>query len=124
MRIQTTLFLSAFCFLLAFILTWAAKGYALQSKLLDQPNERSSHTVPTPRAGGVAIVGAFFTALVIMGLGGLALLKTIVRTKKFDPILVCVTVAWVGYQLQSIISINQIGLAIWSGVPGITRSWR
>lgn len=75
MRIQTTLFLSAFCFLLALILTWAAKGYALQSKLLDQPNERSSHTVPTPRAGGVAIVGAFFTALVIMGLGHLLNLR-------------------------------------------------
>jgi hypothetical protein len=35
------------------------------------------------------------------------------RVKKFDPIFVALVTSWVGYQLQSIISINQIGLAIW-----------
>lgn len=58
----------------------------------------------------------FISYLAIMALGGLALFKTIKRTKHFDPILVCITTAWAGYQLQSIISINQIGLAIWGWI--------
>jgi hypothetical protein len=58
----------------------------------------------------------FISYLAIMALGGLALFRIIKRTKKYDPILVCLTTTWVGYQLQSIISINQIGLAIWGWI--------
>lgn len=43
-------------FLLAAAATLAARGYALRRRLLDQPGERRSHTVATPRGGGVAIV--------------------------------------------------------------------
>lgn len=32
------------------------RGYALRRRLLDVPNARSSHSVPTPRGGGAAIV--------------------------------------------------------------------
>ncbi|MCM5572386.1 glycosyltransferase family 4 protein [Burkholderiaceae bacterium FT117] len=42
--------------------TWAMRGYALRRELLDRPNERSSHTVPTPRGGGIAIVAGFALA--------------------------------------------------------------
>ena len=35
------------------------------------------------------------------------------RNSKFDPIFVSLTGVWLCYQLQSTISINQIGLAIW-----------
>lgn len=56
------------------------------------------------------------TYLLIMGSGGWALLRTISRVKSYDPILTVLTAAWFGYQLQSIISINQIGLAIWGWV--------
>ncbi len=38
--------------------------------------------------------------------------------KKFDPILLSLFIPWLGYQLQSIISINQLGLAIWGWVLG------
>jgi Fuc2NAc and GlcNAc transferase len=38
---------------------------------MDIPNARSSHSVPTPRGGGVAIVVAFLAALVWMGAAGL-----------------------------------------------------
>jgi hypothetical protein len=58
----------------------------------------------------------FITYLAIMAFGAWSLLKMIKRTKSYDPILVVLTTAWVGYQLQSIISINQIGLAIWGWV--------
>jgi O-antigen ligase len=42
-----------------------------------------------------------------------AILKLSIRSKNFDPTLVALVVAWIGYQAQSIISINQIGLAVW-----------
>jgi hypothetical protein len=58
----------------------------------------------------------FITYLLIMGFGGLALVRIIVRVKSYDPILTVLTTAWFGYQLQSLISINQIGLAIWGWV--------
>lgn len=37
---------------------WVARRYALQRGLVDQPGERRSHTVPTPRSGGIGIVVA------------------------------------------------------------------
>jgi len=43
-------------FLLSFMLTGCYRGYALRKSLLDIPNDRSSHQVPTPRGGGIAIV--------------------------------------------------------------------
>lgn len=58
----------------------------------------------------------FLTYLAIMGLGAWSLLRAINRNKSYDPILVVLTTTWVGYQLQSIISINQIGLAIWGWI--------
>lgn len=55
-----------------------------------------------------------YLALII--LGAIAIIKGLRRTKSYDPVLVALTVAWIGYQLQSIISINQIGLAVWGWV--------
>ncbi|WP_043310813.1 glycosyltransferase family 4 protein [Pseudomonas sp. ML96] len=45
--------------LLACVLTALLRRYALSRSLLDIPNARSSHSLPTPRGGGVAIVIAF-----------------------------------------------------------------
>lgn len=53
------------------------------------------------------------TYLLIMGLAANAAVKIIYRNKAFDPILAVLVTAWAGYQVQSIISINQIGLAVW-----------
>jgi Fuc2NAc and GlcNAc transferase len=41
---------------------WLIAGMASRERLLDTPNERSSHTVPTPRGGGVGILAAFIMA--------------------------------------------------------------
>ncbi|MCV6588621.1 MAG: glycosyltransferase family 4 protein [Marinobacterium sp.] len=38
------------------LLTGAVRHYALQRQVLDMPCERSSHTVPTPRGGGLSFV--------------------------------------------------------------------
>lgn len=47
----------------SWVLTGAARRYALARALLDHPNERSSHSVPTPRGGGIAIVAAVVAAV-------------------------------------------------------------
>ncbi|WP_282412739.1 glycosyltransferase family 4 protein [Pseudomonas sp. PS01299] len=58
-------------FLVSWALTLMLRRYALGRKLIDVPNERSSHTTPTPRGGGVAIVFAFLIALPALKLLGL-----------------------------------------------------
>ena len=55
---------------LSFLLTWLLRRYALASSLMDVPNERSSHSVPTPRGGGVAIVLCFLLAVFALGILG------------------------------------------------------
>jgi Fuc2NAc and GlcNAc transferase len=51
---------------LSFALTHVLRRYALHKSLLDIPNGRSSHTIPTPRGGGVAIVISYLAATVWM----------------------------------------------------------
>jgi O-antigen ligase len=58
----------------------------------------------------------FISYLGLVALGGLAIVSHLRRTREYDPVFVGLSVAWVGYQLQSIISINQIGLAVWGWV--------
>ena len=58
----------------------------------------------------------FITYLSLVGLTLMAIIRTTIHQKTYDPIFVSLTVAWFGYQLQSIISINQIGLAIWGWI--------
>ncbi|MGO1072636.1 MraY family glycosyltransferase [Lysobacter sp. CA199] len=48
--------------------TWLARAYALRSKMIDEPGERRSHSVATPRGGGIAIVAAVLVAAIALGL--------------------------------------------------------
>jgi len=57
-------------FLVSLLLTFVLRCYALRSKLMDVPNARSSHSIPTPRGGGVAIVVSFSAAMSICMLTG------------------------------------------------------
>ena len=52
----------------SWILTGALRRYAQARSLLDIPNARSSHSVPTPRGGGVAIVLSFLATLPVLAL--------------------------------------------------------
>ncbi len=54
----------------SFVLTWGLRRYALARSLMDVPNARSSHSVPTPRGGGVAIVLSFLAAIIWLLLSG------------------------------------------------------
>ncbi|MBV2133630.1 glycosyltransferase family 4 protein [Pseudomonas sp. MAP12] len=57
---------------LSLLLTGGLRHYALARSLMDIPNARSSHSVPTPRGGGVAIVLSFLLALPLLAAAGLA----------------------------------------------------
>jgi Fuc2NAc and GlcNAc transferase len=46
-------------------LTELARSYALRHAIFDVPNERSMHTTPTPRGGGVVIAAVVVTGLLI-----------------------------------------------------------
>jgi UDP-N-acetylmuramyl pentapeptide phosphotransferase/UDP-N-acetylglucosamine-1-phosphate transferase len=48
--------------LLCWIATWALITLLRQRAVLDRPNERSSHRVPTPRGGGIAVTGSILLA--------------------------------------------------------------
>lgn len=50
-------------FVVSLLLTYVLRRYALANSLIDIPNARSSHTLPTPRGGGVAIVVSFLMML-------------------------------------------------------------
>jgi O-antigen ligase len=54
--------------------------------------------------------------LVILGAGLWAILRVTFRNRAYDGTFVALATTWLAYQLQSIISINQIGLAIWGWV--------
>jgi UDP-N-acetylmuramyl pentapeptide phosphotransferase/UDP-N-acetylglucosamine-1-phosphate transferase len=41
--------------------------------ILDHPNERSAHRVPTPRGGGIAVIGSLLLAWFVLAGAGLAL---------------------------------------------------
>ncbi|MBD8094278.1 glycosyltransferase family 4 protein [Pseudomonas fluorescens] len=53
----------------SWVLTAALRRYALAHSIIDIPIARSSHTVPTPRGGGVAIVVSFLLALPLLAWG-------------------------------------------------------
>jgi Fuc2NAc and GlcNAc transferase len=52
--------------IMSLLMTAALRRYALARSVIDIPNARSSHTVPTPRGGGVAIVVSFLLATVVL----------------------------------------------------------
>jgi O-antigen ligase len=57
-----------------------------------------------------------FIYLALMVLVVVSAIKALKRSTGFDPVFAGLVGAWVAFQAQSIISINQIGLAIWGWV--------
>ena len=52
--------------ILTLLFTGYMRHYALKKNIIDNTNERSSHSVPTPRGGGVAVVGSYLLALAVL----------------------------------------------------------
>jgi Fuc2NAc and GlcNAc transferase len=67
---MTTLIIAIATAVLSLILTGVVRRHAQKAGILDVPNERSSHTVVTPRGGGVAIVVAGVGALLCLAMLG------------------------------------------------------
>jgi len=53
-------------FILTLLFTGYMRHYALKKNIIDNPNERSSHSIPTPRGGGVAVVCSYLLALAVL----------------------------------------------------------
>ena len=87
--------ISLFIFVLLTSLSYSGvyliRRYAESRRILDHPNERSSHAVPTPRGGGLAIV------LLVLGTGIGSVLEA-----GFDKGLIYVlgsaAIAWLGWR--------------------------
>lgn len=58
------LFPLVLCFLLSLGLAILLRRWLLDLEILDRPNARSSHTLPVPRGGGLAVVFTLLAALV------------------------------------------------------------
>jgi hypothetical protein len=95
---------------------WARDAQAL---ILPGPNTvtNAAHNVPFDvfAFGGWPLFASY---LGILMLSVIAIIKVTLRNRKYDATFVTLTTAWVCYQLQSIISINQIGLAVWGWLFG------
>jgi hypothetical protein len=98
---------------------WYRRARDTQALILPGPNTvtNAAHNVPFDvfAFGGWPL---FISYLGILVLSVIAIVKVTLRTRAYDPIFVTLTTAWVCYQLQSIISINQIGLAVWGWLFG------
>ena len=60
--------------------------------------------------GGWPLFLAYITIIV---LAFVSIVKVVIRSKQYNWVFVSLAVGWICYQVQALISINQIGLAIW-----------
>lgn len=72
----------------------------------------SAHSIPLDIGsnGGLLL---FFAYLSIVILVVLSIVRLIKRASGFDVVFTTIVAAWVAYQAQSLISINQLGLGVW-----------
>jgi O-antigen ligase len=93
---------------------WYRRARDTQALILPGPNvtTNTAHNVPIDilATGGWPL---FIPYMAFIVLAIIAIIKITLRNRDFDPTFVALTTAWAGFQLQSIISINQIGLAVW-----------
>jgi hypothetical protein len=98
---------------------WYRRARDTQALILPGPNTttNAAHNVPFDvfAFGGWPL---FISYLGILALSVIAIIKVTLRHRKYDGVFVTLTTAWTCYQLQSIISINQIGLAVWGWLFG------
>ena len=66
-------------------------------------------------SGGLPLFLAYFTLTLCVLV---SLVRQVIKRHDFDITFVILSTVWLGYQLQSLVSINQIGLAIWGWVFG------
>lgn len=60
--------------------------------------------------GGVPLILLYILINVLVFVAGIRVLR---RANELNPYFIAIFAAWIGYQAQSLISINQLGLAVW-----------
>ena len=98
---------------------WYRRARDTQALVLPGPNTvtNAAHNVPFDvfAFGGWPL---FLSYIALLILTVVAIIKVTLRNRAYDGVFVTLTTAWLCYQLQSIISINQIGLAVWGWLFG------
>jgi len=96
---------------------WYRRSRTLAATLRRGPDTTSNaaHNVylDISSYGGFPLLIIYMALMVLVVISAVKVLK---RSKGFDPVFVGLFGGWVAFQAQSIISINQIGLAIWGWV--------
>jgi len=72
----------------------------------------TAHSIPLDigASGGIPLLLLY---LAIIGLAVTSIIKVVKRSNYFDPVFASIVAAWVAYQAQSVISINQLGIGVW-----------
>jgi hypothetical protein len=96
---------------------WYRRNRTLDATLRRGPDVSSNaaHNVflDISSYGGFPLLIIYLALMILVLMSAIKVLK---RNKGFDPVFAGLFGAWVAFQAQSIISINQIGLAIWGWV--------
>ena len=96
---------------------WYRRSRTLAATLRRGPDTTSNaaHNVflDISSYGGLPLLIIYMALMVLVVISAIKVLK---RSKDFNPVFTGVFGGWVAFQAQSIISINQIGLAIWGWV--------
>lgn len=86
-------------FSVSFVLTWLVRIIAIRKSIIDLPTERSSHSVPMPLGGGLAIAIVWFFAISFL------FFYEGISTKLFFALLCGVPIAIVGF-IDDLISVS------------------
>ena len=93
---------------------WYRRTRSASAMIVPGPNTvtNSAHNVNIDifSYGGFPVIIPY---LFLLAAAGIAIFRFTIRNKDFDPIFAAISVGWICYQAQAIISINQIGLAVW-----------
>jgi O-antigen ligase len=98
---------------------WYRRARSLDATLRRGPEVTSNaaHNVLLDLSsnGGFPLLGAYLLLLILVVV---SIVKVLRSAQSFDANFAALVGAWVGYNAQSIISLNQIGLAIWGWILG------
>jgi len=96
---------------------WYRRARDSQALILPGPETvtNAAHNIPFDilSNGGWPL---FITYVFLIALATIAIIKVTLRNKNYDGTFIALAVAWTCYQIQSVISISQIGLAVWGWV--------
>jgi O-antigen ligase len=98
---------------------WYRRARSLDATLRRGPEVTSNaaHNVLLDLSsnGGFPLLGAYLLLLILVVI---SIIKVLKSAQSFDANFAALVGAWVGYNAQSIISLNQIGLVIWGWILG------